>query len=196
MTPMRRLRRSSSSRDRLGQPHAHRRRRVAPARRRLDRRAPGSSTASRAIRSASARVEVGGSRGRGSGARRGRRRPRRRGRRRPRRTRRRGSTSPATPRPPSTSWQNPCVVAIVAASKSASARPSRPRRCWTSLAASRSRAAGRPRRRSSARAAASDRSSPRSADTRRSRTRSRSSPVAMRVKVTSRRRSSGVPSAT
>ena len=31
------------------------------------------------------------------------------------------STSPATPSPLSTSWQNPCVVAIVAASKSASA---------------------------------------------------------------------------
>ena len=33
-----------------------------------------------------------------------------------------GSTSPATPSPPSTSWQKPWVVAIVAASKSASAR--------------------------------------------------------------------------
>ena len=39
-----------------------------------------------------------------------------------------GSRSPATPSPPSTSWQNPWVVAIVAASKSASARTSRSRR--------------------------------------------------------------------
>ena len=36
-----------------------------------------------------------------------------------------GSTSPATPSPPSTSWQKPWVVAIVALSKSASACASR-----------------------------------------------------------------------
>ena len=43
-----------------------------------------------------------------------------------------GSTSPATPRPPSTSWQKPCVVAIVALSKSASAAARFARRCSTS----------------------------------------------------------------
>ena len=42
-----------------------------------------------------------------------------------------GSRSPATPSPPSTSWQKPWVVAIVAASKSASARASRARRAST-----------------------------------------------------------------
>src|SRR5213592_503879 len=42
------------------------------------------------------------------------------------------STSPATPSPPSTSWQKPCVVAIVAASKPARARASRARRRSTS----------------------------------------------------------------
>ena len=46
-----------------------------------------------------------------------------------------GSTSPATPSPPSTSWQKPCVVAIVALSKSASACASRRRRCSTSSGA-------------------------------------------------------------
>ena len=45
-------------------------------------------------------------------------------------------------------------------------------------------------------APASARASPSSAETSRSQTRSRSSPVAIRVNVTSRRRSSGVPSAT
>ena len=43
-----------------------------------------------------------------------------------------GSMSPAMPRPPSTSWQKPWVVAIVAASKSAIARASRSRRVRTS----------------------------------------------------------------
>jgi hypothetical protein len=80
------------------------------------------------------------------------------------------STSPATPRPLSTSWQNPCVVAIVAASKSATARARSSRRVSSgSLARS---------------------------STSRWRTRSRSSPVAMRVNVTSRIFSSGMPSVT
>ena len=65
--------------------------------------------------------ERGGSRA-GTAARRGRRRPPRRRSRGPRRRPCRASMSPATPRLPRTSWQNPWVVAIVAASKSASAR--------------------------------------------------------------------------
>ena len=102
-----------------------------------------------------------------------------------------GSTSPAIPRPPRTSWQKPWVVAIVAASKSASARgePARPRR------GPRARAGRRGGRATSSSASAgspaSTRSRPCSALTSRSRTRSRSSPVAMRVKVTSRSSSSG-----
>ncbi len=41
------------------------------------------------------------------------------------------SMSPCSPSPESTSWQKPCVVAMVAASKSESARSSRARRCST-----------------------------------------------------------------
>ena len=45
------------------------------------------------------------------------------------------SMSPSTPRPPSTSWQKPWVVAMVAESKSASAAASRSRRRATSVGA-------------------------------------------------------------
>ena len=51
------------------------------------------------------------------------------------------------PRPPSTSWQKPCVVAIVAASKSASARASRSRRSRDLLARALGEQPRRPRRR-------------------------------------------------
>ena len=109
----------------LREPDAHRRDRVSRARPRARCGAAGLATATSAIRIASRAVEVRACRGGGSGGRRGRRRRRRAGRGRPRRTTASGSTSPAMPRPPSTSWQKPCVVAIVAASKSASARTSR-----------------------------------------------------------------------
>jgi hypothetical protein len=95
--------------------------------------------------------------------------------------------SPATPSPASTSWQNPCVVAIVAASNSASPRARRSRRFATS--------SGGPSARSLTTSSPSPVRSPRSVSTRRWRTRSRSSPVAIRVKVTSRSSFSGVPSA-
>jgi hypothetical protein len=89
------------------------------------------------------------------------------------------------PQPPSTSWQKPWVVAIVAASKSASARARRSRRATISSGvpvASSSTTSSR----SLAGAPASARDSPCSHCTSRSRTRSRSSPVAMRVNVTRR----------
>ena len=184
MTASARLRSSSSSRDR-----ARRAARASPA-----IESAGASRGSigaaglldrRRARSASPRARVNAARSpaSGSGARRGRRRPRRAGRASPRRTSTSRSTSPATPRPPSTSWQKPWVVAIVAASKSASARASRVAARLDLLARARRRAAARPRRvaaRARERAASS-----RSAATSRSRTRSRSSPVAIRVNVTS-----------
>ena len=62
------------------------------------------------------------------------------------------STSPTIPSPPSTSWQKPCVVAIVAASKRASARTRLRWRLltsagdpWASSATTSSLACGRPR---------------------------------------------------
>ena len=95
------------------------------------------------------------------------------------------------PSPPSTSWQKPWVVAIVAASKLGDG-PGQAvaRRSTASAGPSASSGDDRvvaPAERAGQRLAPS----PRSALTRRSRTRSRSSPVAIRVKVTSSSRSSG-----
>ena len=112
----------------------------------LDRAPPGCRPRRGAIRMRLRAVELRGRRGRGSGGRRGRRRPPRGGRSTSSTKTASGSTSPATPSPPSTSWQKPCVVAIVAASKSASARARRSRRCGDLLVASPARAARRPRR--------------------------------------------------
>ena len=104
------------------------------------------------------------------------------------------SKSPAIPSPPRTSWQKPWVVAIVAPSKLATARARLRWRASTSAAlpeASRSTSGSVPGSIPSRVAR-----SPRSALAMRSRTRSRSSPVAIRVKVTSRSSSNGIPSAT
>ena len=151
---------------------------------RLDRRAPGCRPRRARCASASRAAESRRRRRGGSGARRGRRRPRRAGRSTSSTNVVSGSTSPATPRPPSTSWQKPWVVAIVAASKSASAAARRVAAQRDLRRACRSPAARRPRRAASG-APASARPRPCSAPTSRSRTRSRSSPVAMRVNVTS-----------
>ena len=103
--------------------------------------------------------------------------------------------SPATPRPPRTSWQKPWVVAIVAPSKPANARARRSRRphllgsAGASSATTSSSSARRGAPRGRAREPALDRDEPLAHA-------SRSSPVAMRVNVTSSMLSSGVPSAT
>ena len=102
--------------------------------------------------------------------------------------------SPAVPSPSSTCWQKPWVVAIVAASKSASARPMRSRRTASSPGVPALSRASTSSSRAAIPAAAS--ASAVSASSSRTRTRSRSSLVAARVKVTTRSSSSGVPSAT
>ena len=150
----------------------------------------------RAVRSpAPGRDRSPGCRARGSGARRGRRRPRRAGPRRSRRRpcraarRRRRRARRAPPGRTRGSWRS-------------SPRRSRRGRARAAPGATRSaracpaRAAARPRRERRPARPPGRRPRPCSAETSRSRTRSRSSPVAMRVNVTSSSCDSGVPSAT
>ena len=106
------------------------------------------------------------------------------------------ATSPQTPSAARTIWQKPCVVVIVAVSKLPSASANLRRRSDAGTgppSASSCTTAS-----SAGSAAPTSRYRPRlaSADTSRSRTRSLSSPVAIRVKVTTRMSDSGTPSAT
>ena len=197
MTPLRRLRASTSVADGFRETASHRPRLRLVSGASLDRLEAGERVADRgpADPQGLGAVERRPSGLGGSGARRGRRRPPRRDRTGPRRTSRRARrrrrrrvrrARAGRSRAWSRSWRRRSRRRPRRAD--AAAAPPRRRGRRHSSASTRSSAGGA--------TPASARASPSSAVTSRSRTRSRSSPVAIRVKVTTRSCSGGTPSAT